>query len=495
MAGKEASYPSPILPVALAALLLGACSTSPYGRAQITTPAPVSAAYSEMDMRLHLATADSINTPCGGTQCTLNQQFDQRVQSLGARLATAAFSAYPELSERIDQFTLVVAEKKNPGTTSNASGKIVIFRGVQDFAIEDDALAFLLAREMGHVIGHHHDENSATRVLFSVLAGVLFPAANLFNGGSAAAAQATSVTSSATVATAAASTATSIVGSEVVLASIKPNQLNEADTIALGLLDLIGWNHGDIANALENNLHISGKDAWSEDLRVSVMHVLELGQNDASATTAMTTLDDNSPGLEPSAPAGILETAGHSERISAEADAPAPPNAPAETIAAAENSASVKSLPDIPQQATAVVAGTITAKAQTIIESDIPKTSVTAKPVAPILARTAAPALLPKDVNSRSSRQLKAGAKSSGKPFKMARTQKLFPTRKLASNGAHKSHRPNHPARTNIASVVTGKKPLNIGPVKPQPLSANTSLEHDLKKTSRAVMLRSKDSL
>jgi hypothetical protein len=257
------------LSIVLALALLGGCSTSPNGRMQVTAPAPVSNVYSEVDMRLNLASAGSPSNRCEPDGCSMDQQeiqqFDQRVQQTGSRLAEAAYSVFPDLGERVKRFEFAVAEKDKPGTTSNARGKIIVFRGVQKLQPDDTALAFLMAREMGGVIGQHHAENSATRILISVLAGVLFPASNLLNTTAA-----TQTAFSSAMATTALSTATSYVGSRLALANIKPEQLNEADFIAMALLDHLGWETGEITASLAALPPIEHKNSWTEDFSTSV---------------------------------------------------------------------------------------------------------------------------------------------------------------------------------------------------------------------------------
>jgi len=226
-----------ILPLMLVAALLGACATSPQGRSQITTPAPVGDAYSEVDMRLQLATTRSVTNPCSGEECALNAEFDRQVQQLGARLAQSAFDTYPELAERINRFEFVIAEKDEVGSASNASGTIVIYRGVQKSHPDEKALTLLLAREMGHVVGRHHDENAASRVMLTVLSAVLFPAANIVR----------------------ASTPTSLIGSKLILASMKPGQQREADAIAAKLLER---SKRDVVNAPDSSTKIYADDIW-----------------------------------------------------------------------------------------------------------------------------------------------------------------------------------------------------------------------------------------
>jgi hypothetical protein len=267
--------------------ILAACSTSPQGRKQISVPLPVSEVYSEADMHLQLATASSIDTPCrDDDECARNLDFDNQVQMLGYRLALAAYDTYPDLNKIVSEFQVEIAEKSELGSASNAVGKIVIYRGVQQLGLDDAGVAFLLAREMGHVIAQHHAENSGTRILLSIAAGVLFPALNLFNG-TAQVAQATQVTSAATLSTTVASTATSYLGSKAILAGLKPDQLSEADAIALVLLDKEGWHVHDVAEALSHTPVVPGVSGWGEDFRVSTVRIQKIDSENMTMDMGM----------------------------------------------------------------------------------------------------------------------------------------------------------------------------------------------------------------
>ena len=277
------SNPARHLPLVFVIALLSACATSPQGRTQLTTPAPIGDVYSDVGMRVHLATAKSIDTPCAGDECAPNREFDQQVKQLGGHLAKSAFDTYPDLVKRVSRFEFVVAEKEELGSTSSAAGKVVIFRGVQELHLDEQAMAFVIAREMGHVIAHHHDENSGTSILLSVLVGVLFPVSNILHGAALANAT-TSTTVLTTVETTAASSATSFVGSQVLLASIKPDQLREADSIAVKLLAGLGWSGRDTADILEACPQVDGDGSWVKDFRISVGYAKALEQEIATAS-------------------------------------------------------------------------------------------------------------------------------------------------------------------------------------------------------------------
>jgi len=274
--------------IAIASMALGACAaSSSNGRLQMTAPASVSAVYSEVNMQLSLVTEANTGSPCVGAECEFDRAFDQSVLRLGTRLAQSAFETYPDLTKQFGKFEFVIAEKVSPGSISSATGTVVIFRGVQKLRLGEETLAFLIAREMGHVIGRHHEENSATSILFSVLASVFMPVTNLISG-SAALAQ----TASATAAATAAASAASFIGSKITIASYKLDQSREADAIALTLLNRLGWNRNDIAEALVADTRVMGDDSWSKDLRASAEDVVRL----AGAQNSITGLNVSSAG-------------------------------------------------------------------------------------------------------------------------------------------------------------------------------------------------------
>ncbi|MBC7756810.1 MAG: M48 family metalloprotease [Bdellovibrio sp.] len=264
-------------------------------------PSVISDAVSDVDMQLRLA-AKSNTEVCAADICLQNQAFNTRVQQLGAQLSEAAYAQYPTLKKRAPNFVFSVAEKKEAGSASNARGKVVIFRGLQAFALTDDALSFVMGREMAHVIGKHHNKNTSTKLIISALATILFPAVGII-GASSAATQATTAT---TLLTSAASTATSLLGSEVALAKMKPSQLVEADEIALKVLNQLSinaalnssqnstqWNLRETASVLQlDEAEITANSAsknWLQDLQTSQAYLQQLVNVEDNAVVALET--------------------------------------------------------------------------------------------------------------------------------------------------------------------------------------------------------------
>lgn len=264
---KFSSYSAQLNLALLALLVLNGNAASAQELDIKGAPASISNIYSDVDMRVRLATKPNAET-CSGEQCELNSAFDTQVRQLGERLATAAYNMDPDLSKRVPSFTFSVVDKKESGMASNGAGKIVIFRGIQNLDLSEDAIAFIMAREMGHVIGRHHNKNTATKILFSVLTSVLFPAATLLSASSVAA-QATT-----TAVMSVASTATSYFGSEAAISKIKPAQLIESDDIAVALLDANGWDMRSVASVLQfDDVAANG---WLKDLHASAQRLNNL---------------------------------------------------------------------------------------------------------------------------------------------------------------------------------------------------------------------------
>ncbi len=275
-------------------------------------PVGISDAVSDVDMQLRLATKSNAAS-CVADICLQNQAFDARVQQLGAQLSAAAYVQYPPLKKRLPSFVFSVADKKEAGSASNARGKVVLFRGLQQLTLSDDALSFIMAREMAHVIGKHHNKNTSTKLIISALATILFPAVGII-GASSAATQATTAT---TLLTSAASTATSMLGSEVALAKMKPSQLLEADEIAVKVLSQHEWNLRETASVLQlDETELSATSAtnnWLQDLQTSQHYLQQLVNSEDNAIVALATDQAEANQFE-------------ADQVDASSDAPAPDN-------------------------------------------------------------------------------------------------------------------------------------------------------------------------
>ena len=114
----------------------------------------------------------------------------------------------------------------------------------------------------------------------------LFPAVGII-GASSAATQATTAT---TLLTSAASTATSMLGSEVALAKMKPSQLLEADEIAVKILSQRDWDLREVASVLQFDNTESTPNSWLQDLQSSQHYLQQLADKE-DATIALLETD------------------------------------------------------------------------------------------------------------------------------------------------------------------------------------------------------------
>lgn len=284
--------PSILLPLLLL-FFVTACATSPEGRSQLVPPQPLqgfSAVYSEFDMHLQLVTATNAPT-CAEAECAADRAFDQRILALGRRLADVAYRRYPDLYLRFPRFEFVIADKADPGAASSAGGTVVIFRGVRQLALDDAALAFVLAREMSHVIGGHHDENVTTSILVAVAAQILLPVLNIARGAAAAFSGGATTTAAATTASTAVTTtamasAASFAGSRALRASYRPQQVREAEVMAMKLLVAAGWEGREVSDQLAAlRPPLPDEPDWTEELRESARRLTGLVQASALQET------------------------------------------------------------------------------------------------------------------------------------------------------------------------------------------------------------------
>lgn len=241
-------------------LLLGGCAaTSDYGRTQFVAPQGIGVAYSEVELQAQLAL--SADAACQGRDCEAAAAFRREVRQVGSRLVKAVRELAPELNTSVPSFYISVPAKSDLGTLSSAAGSVAVFDGLREIGFEEPALAFIVAREMGHVLARHHEENTATNVFFSVAAAVFLPVANLIRGAAAAIPATTTMTATTTMA--------SMAGSHILKGFYKPDQLREADMLALRIMIRAGWTPAEVDDALQAAEPRIKDEGWMSELRVS----------------------------------------------------------------------------------------------------------------------------------------------------------------------------------------------------------------------------------
>ncbi|MCF8178199.1 MAG: M48 family metalloprotease [Sulfuritalea sp.] len=297
--------PAFLLPLFLV-FFVTACATSPEGRSQLLAPSALqgfSAVYSELDMRLQLVTVEDAPV-CVKANCAADRAFNQRILALGQRLADAAYQQHADLQSRFPRFDFIVADKAETGSASSAGGTVVLYRGLQYLDPSDAALAFVLAREMSHVIAGHHDENVATGILVAIATQILFPALNIVRGVGALSSNAATSAASSALTTTAVTSAASFASARALRASDRPQQMQEAEVMAMKLLAAAGWNGRDVADQLEALPPRAPEESdWMEELRESGLRVASAMQGpvlqDEPATESLGQIATLLPALPP----------------------------------------------------------------------------------------------------------------------------------------------------------------------------------------------------
>lgn len=239
----------------LALALLPACSTHPVtGREQILALPAVQAAYAEAKFAAFTVAQSLVSAPACAQDCQRVDdpaRFARRIERIGAQLEPAARALSPDLEGRIGGFRIEVSDALGVGTAASAGGRIALGSGLAALEPTDAVLAFLVAREMAHVIARHGEENSGASLLFSAL-GAFLPGVNVVLRFAA-----------------------TTLGSNALVNSWAQQQQREADRIAVALLWRIGLPVIEVADSLEIGvLHARLPDSdWGARYLDSLQHV------------------------------------------------------------------------------------------------------------------------------------------------------------------------------------------------------------------------------
>lgn len=199
-------------------------------------PAAVSLTAMHSDFKFNLATSarKAIDTATAG--------FEEQMRRVADGLHATAAALYPDATQRIGRFDVFIVDSAQASALSSATGRIAISSGIADLKPTDDWLALVVAREMGHVLAGHHDDNSTASLVTSVLMNLVLPGSGLIKS------------------------ALSFVGSQVAAAAGRERQIGEADEIAFKLLEASGYTAKSLALNLAlgpDGAHL-GKSAWAE---------------------------------------------------------------------------------------------------------------------------------------------------------------------------------------------------------------------------------------
>lgn len=225
--------------------------------------------------------------------------FEEQVRRISEGLTAACAAMYPDALSRVGAFDVFIADSSEASARSSASGRIALNAGLAALNPTDDWLALVVAREMGHVVAGHHDNNSTASLITSVLMNLVLPGSGLIK------------------------TALSFAGSQVAALSGRDRQLDEADEIAIKLLEGAGYTRKALALNLAVGPHAEqlGQSAWAQAFNASSKALLTRLRGGTAIATAG---DANIQALPV-----VASTAAH---MHASSPPPAPKSAPADYV-------------------------------------------------------------------------------------------------------------------------------------------------------------------
>lgn len=253
-----ASYPR----FCMAAICLGmvGCGTlSTWGLARVVD-LPLASVHS--DISFTVTSSSRLNFSCAeGSACPSEAgsspaiRFALQVQRIAALLQIGAQVLYPNLATRAPaladrRFDVYVVEGGEQNSASSANGRISLSAALGTGQPYDVWIAFIIAREMGHVIARHHEENSGASIATSIILNILVPGSGLLKS------------------------AISTAGASLAARSKRDVQEREADAIAFRLLGAAHFPLRDVAQSLLLVPVSSDKGSWSANFQKSSDHLL-----------------------------------------------------------------------------------------------------------------------------------------------------------------------------------------------------------------------------
>jgi Zn-dependent protease with chaperone function len=230
-------------------MAIAGCASQPAGERTQLFRMPLASTHA--DLSFSFSTGPRRLGSCGASdscaqQPELNpgQDFVLQVERIARALEASARIVYPDLAQNAaalprNGFDIYVVDSDQPGSASSANGRIALNSALGTWQPYDEWLAFVIGREMGHVIARHHEENSTAGITTSLLMNILLPGSGLLKNLLSAS------------------------GSRIASGSKQDVQEKEADVIAVNLLQTAGFRLHDVSLSLRAASTSLNNNAWS----------------------------------------------------------------------------------------------------------------------------------------------------------------------------------------------------------------------------------------
>lgn len=181
-----------------------------------------------------------------------NDPFLHQLRRVVSGLQVAAAGMFPDAVQRAGSFDAFVADSDDLLATSSATGQIALNAAFVALKPTDDWLAFVVAREMAHVIAGHHANNSTASMATSLVMNLVLPGSGLLRS------------------------ALSFVGAQLASFSGRDRQAGEADEIAIRLLEAAGYTQKSLALnlALGPGDEQLSRTSWGRSFSVSARRLI-----------------------------------------------------------------------------------------------------------------------------------------------------------------------------------------------------------------------------
>lgn len=256
-------------------IALAACTTTPSGERSRIIEIPLAAVQSDLEFTIiktsqpYLACAEDLSC-LSKSRPVADETFEQEVARIAGMLQMAALMLYPDRGWCTAKasggcFAVQVIADDEPGSSSSAGGRIALNGGLERWQAHDEVLAFVIGREMGHVIARHHQERSSVSMLTSALLNLVLPGSGLLKS---------------LVCTA---------GAQLAAASNRKVQAMEADAIATRLLKGAGYRLREVSSSLLVVPPLAEENAWTKGFGRSAMVLIaeaEAAETKVAAATS-----------------------------------------------------------------------------------------------------------------------------------------------------------------------------------------------------------------
>lgn len=230
---------------------IAGCTTAPFGERTRIIDVPL--ASTQSDIEFSITSGSRADLLCReDAVCSSKAEggglrlFVLDVERIASALQKEALQRYPDQAWCTPKknggcFDVYIVEGDAPDSSSSANGRIALSAALGRWRSYEGVLAFVIAREMGHVVARHHKERSSVSIVTSALLNILLPGSGLLKS------------------------LISTGGGRLAAVSNRDVQATEADAIAFNLLKGAGFRLRDVSKGVLAMPGTVDETVWARD--------------------------------------------------------------------------------------------------------------------------------------------------------------------------------------------------------------------------------------